>query len=384
MARYESSVEILKKLVAFDTTATQSNLELIAYIQEYLERYDIKSRLIYSEDKTRANLWATIGSDSCSGIILSGHTDVVPVEKDGWHSSPWQLTERDGKLYGRGSCDMKGFLAVCLAHVPDFVAAKKQTPVHFCFSYDEEVGCVGVHSMVKELDSLQYTPKLAIIGEPSMMQLIRGHKGKFLIKCTMRGKSGHSSYAPHHVNAVEYAARAITIIADQAKKIAREGPFNSLYTVPHSTLLTSLVAGGVATNITPDRCVFRFEIRNIPEHSSKDVLADMKCRIAELFSPEIKAQFPEAGFDWEMEFSYPGMAIDETTEGYHLVKGINPRVGDCVSYGTEGGIFQEEGKIPAIICGPGNIEQAHKRNEFVAKEQIAQCSEFIEKLIKVL
>ncbi len=384
MARYKASVDMLKRLVAFDTTTRQSNLELISYVQGYLEEYGIKSRLVYSADKTKANLLATIGDDTSPGIVLSGHTDVVPVEKDGWISSPWELTEREGKLYGRGSCDMKGFIAVCLAHVPDFVTAQAKTPVHFCFSYDEEVGCIGAHSLVKELDSLPHVPKLAIIGEPTMMQLVMGHKGKMLIRCTVSGKSGHSSSAPHQLNAVEYGARAIAIIADRAKDIAEKGPFNDNYTVPHTTMLTTLVNGGVATNITPDRCVFSFEIRNIPEHPGKEVLADVRSRVETLFSSEIQARFPEVGFEWEMEFSYPGMSVDENTEGYRFIREIHPFVGGCVSYGSEGGIFQQEGNIPSILCGPGNIEQAHKRNEFVEKEQIAQCSDLIEKLIGVL
>ncbi|PID45798.1 MAG: acetylornithine deacetylase, partial [Proteobacteria bacterium] len=344
----------------------------------------IKSRLVYSEDGTKANVWATIGADTRPGVVLSGHTDVVPAERDGWESSPWELTERHGKWYGRGSCDMKGFIAVCLAFVPDLVAARVQTPVHLCFSYDEEVGCIGVHRLVEDLHTLNYVPKIAIIGEPTMMQLIRGHKGKMLIKCRVSGKSGHSSYAPYQVNAVEYAARAIGIIADRAQEFARKGPFNTSYTVPHTTMLTTLISGGVATNITPDSAVFSFEIRNIPEHPGEEILLDLRCRVETLFSEEIKKRFPEVGVDWETEFSYPGMSVDEDTEGYRFIKEIHPSVGNCVSYGSEGGIFQQEGKIPAILCGPGNIEQAHKRNEFVEKDQIVQCVDFMKRLIKAL
>ncbi len=384
MARYDAAVEILKKLVAFDTTTAQSNLDLIAYVQGYLEQYEIKSHLIYSEDKTRANLWATVGNDSCPGIILSGHTDVVPVEKDGWNFSPWQLTEHDGKLYGRGSCDMKGFLAVCLAHVPELVAAKKQTPVHLCFSYDEEIGCMGVHSLVEDLAKLHHLPKIAIIGEPTMMQLVRGHKGKMLVSCTVSGHAGHSSAAPQHLNAVEYGARAIAIIADHAKNFAENGPYNHDYTIPHSTMLTTLADGGIATNITPDSCRFVFEIRNIPEQPAETIFAEVRHQVENLFSATTKEHFPQASFSWKVENRYPGMAVDENSEGYQFVKALHPEVAACVSYGTEGGIFQQEGKIPAVVCGPGNIAQAHMRNEYIEKDQIVQCSTFIEKLFAAL
>jgi len=385
MTDTERAINILRDLVGFQTVTRTSNLDLIAYIEEYLAGYGIQSTRIYSEDKTRANLFATIGEDTAPGIILSGHTDVVPVEKNGWTNSPWELTERDGNLYGRGSTDMKGFVAVVLAAVPEFIAAKSKTPVHLCFSYDEEVGCIGVWSLVDHLKkTLRYSPKIAVIGEPTMMKMVNAHKGKILVRCTVTGSAGHSSYAPVHVNAIEYAARAIALINDKAREIMEEGPFDQGYSIPFTTMQTATVNGGIASNITADACQFDFEIRYLPNHSADEIYAEIRAAIAEQLEPEMKEKFEGAGFEWETQFAYPGMSTSVGAEGHDLIASLIGEEDRHVSYGTEGGVFQQHGEIPSVICGPGNIEQAHKRDEFVAVDQIAQCVEFMKRLAKAL
>jgi acetylornithine deacetylase len=383
MSDTERAIAILRDLVAFPTLPRGSNLDLLDYVEDYLGGFGISTKRIYSDDQSRANLVATIGSDTAPGIILSGHTDVVPVEKTGWTASPWKLTERNGKLYGRGSTDMKGFLAVVLACVPDFQAANAKTPIHLCFSYDEEVGCLGVWSLVDSLTTLKHRPKLAIIGEPTMMKLVNAHKGKVLMRCTVHGVGGHSSYAPKHVNAIEYAARAITRINDMARSFETSGPFDHGYTVPFTTMQTATIHGGITSNITPALCSFDFEVRYLPNHSADDILDDIHNAVADL-SAEMKAVSPEAGFYWDMQFAYPGMSSSAGFPGHDLIASLVTEHSDHVSYGTEGGVFQTYGGIPSVVCGPGDIAVAHKPDEYIAIDQITKGVDLMKRLAAVL
>ncbi len=380
MSKLEKTISILKDLIQFDTTSCNSNLPIMDYIKDYLKDFGIESTFIKNEEGHKANLLATIGPMDKAGIVLSGHTDVVPVELDGWITPPFELSKRDNRLYGRGTCDMKGFIAAVLASVPDFIDKPLGIPIHLCFSYDEEIGCVGVHSLIDHLETLSIKPRLAIIGEPSNMELINGHKGKIAVRCCVKGSAGHSSYAPKHVNAIEYAARGIVHIADVAKTFETNGPFDLDYTVPHSTMLTTLIKGGRATNITPDFCQFDFEIRHLPNHSSDQVLNKIKHYIDENLVPEMKAISPESGFSWQTKFSYPGMSDATKTAAYESLKKVLPKSAGKVSYGTEGGLFYSKGNIPSVICGPGSINQAHKRNEFIEIDQLTQCLDFLSKL----
>jgi len=380
MSSTERATDLLRQLVAFNTVTRGSNLELIQFIQDYLQGYGVESKLIYSEDRTRANLLATIGDGDEAGVVLSGHTDVVPVEASGWTNSPWDLTEVDGKLFGRGSCDMKGYIACVLACVPDFIAAKSNTPVHLCFSYDEEVGCIGVHRLVAELKNLKHRPRIAVIGEPTLMKLVNGHKGKILVRCTVQGSAGHSSSAPYHVNAIEYASKVIALISDRAKVIMQEGPFDHDYTVPFTTMQTATIHGGIASNITAEHCQFDFEIRYLPNHSADEIYADIRKTVEDAFGAEMKAKAPNAGFTWETQFAYPGMSSSVGTPGHDLISNLISETDHNVSYGAEGGVFETEGGIPSVICGPGSIDQAHKRDEFIAIDQLAQCVDFMKAL----
>ncbi len=380
MSRLHNAIDLLGKLVAFDTTSKNSNLGLIHFVRDYLAQYGIESTLFHDETGEKANLLATIGPKDVPGIALSGHTDVVPALEKSWISPAFELTERDGKLFGRGSADMKGFSACALAMVPELVKRDLAIPFHLCLSYDEEVGCLGVGSMVDHLANLKTPPRLAVIGEPTEMKVINGQKGKFSMRVAVTGTAGHSSFAPRHVNAIEYAARAITMISDLAREFEENGPFDNDFTVPHSTMLTTTIGGGTATNVTPDFCEFTFEIRHLPEHDAKAVLDGIKEKILETLDAEMKAKEAETGFEWEEIFSYPGMGDCTDAEAFELVRNIVPEVSGKVSYGSEGGIFEKQGNIPSIICGPGSIKQAHKANEFIEISQIEECLEFLEKL----
>ena len=322
MSRLHNAIDLLGKLVAFDTTSKNSNLGLIHFVRDYLAQYGIESTLFHDETGEKANLLATIGPKDVPGIALSGHTDVVPALEKSWVSPAFELTERDGKLFGRGSADMKGFSACALAMVPELVIRDLAIPFRLCLSYDEEVGCLGVGSMVDHLAALKTPPRLAVIGEPTEMKVINGQKGKFSMRVSVTGTAGHSSFAHRHVNAIEYAARA----------------------------------------------------------RAKAVLDGIKEKIISTLDAEMKAKEAETGFEWEEIFSYPGMGDCTDAEAFALVRNIIPEVSGKVSYGSEGGIFEKQGNIPSIICGPGSIKQAHKANEFIEISQIEECLEFLEKL----
>jgi len=381
MSNLSKTIELLSQLIAFDTTSRHSNLPLIEFIQQYLAKLGVDSTLVFNEEKSKANLIATIGPKDKAGIALSGHTDVVPAEADGWDSPPFELNQRNGFLFGRGTCDMKGFIAAVLALAPQWQETRLSAPIHLCFSYDEEIGCLGVHSLIDHLETLPVKPFLAIIGEPSEMKLINGHKGKIAISCNVKGTAGHSSFAPHHINAIEYAARCIVYISDSADKIAEQGPFDASYTVPHSTMLTTMINGGTATNITPDHCNFQFEMRHLPNHPADKVLGSIKEKIDEELVPKMQKIAPQADITWRTKFAYPGMTDATNSEQFATIKHLFPEAAGKVSYGTEGGLFSAKGAIPSVICGPGNIEQAHKRNEFVAIDQLEQCLGFLTNLV---
>lgn len=380
MSRLHHAIDLLGKLVAFDTTSKNSNLGLIHFVRDYLAEYGVESTLFHDETGQKANLLATIGPKGVPGIALSGHTDVVPALETTWVSPAFELTERDGKLFGRGSADMKGFSACALAMIPELVKRDLAIPFHLCLSYDEEVGCIGVGSMVDHLAKMDTPPRLAVIGEPTNMKVINGQKGKYSMRVSVTGTAGHSSFAPDHVNAIEYGARAINLIADKAREFEENGPFDQDFTVPHSTMLTTTISGGTATNVTPEYCEFTFEIRHLPDHDAEAVIADLQKTIMDTLDAEMKAKAEDTGFTFEKIFSYPGMGDCTDAEAFSYVSNIIPEISGKVSYGSEGGVFEKQGNIPSIICGPGSIEQAHKPNEFIEISQIEECLEFLEAL----
>ncbi|SON54998.1 Acetylornithine deacetylase [Hartmannibacter diazotrophicus] len=370
---------ILETLVGFDTTSRNSNLDLIAWVEDYLSRHGIDSERVYDETGEKANLFATIGPADAPGYILSGHTDVVPVDGQPWSSDPFVLREESGKLYGRGACDMKGFLAVCLAAVPMLKSKPLKTPIHLAFSYDEEVGCIGVRGLIDALKSRPLLPLACFVGEPTEMQVVTAHKAKRSLRVTVTGLSCHSSLAPHGVNAVEYAARLIGKIGEVGAQLAR-GPSDALFDVPVTTTHVGTISGGTVLNIVPDECQFTFEIRALPRQDADALLQEIEVYAREVLVPEMRMRHPEAGIDFEITSAFPGLDTEPDAEVTRLAKRLAGRNDHAkVAYGTEAGLFDEAG-IPTVVVGPGSIGEAHKPDEFIAISELEKCAAFIERL----
>jgi acetylornithine deacetylase len=375
------SISVLENLVGFDTTSRNSNLALIEWVEAYLDRLGVGHARVPDETGTKANLIATIGSPDAPGYILSGHTDVVPVDGQSWASDPFRLAQRDGRLYGRGATDMKGFVACCLAAVPDMLARKLKQPIHLAFSYDEEVGCIGVRGILDRLRHWPVKPAACFVGEPTCMQVVIGHKAKCSIQATVRGHTVHSSLAPLGVNAVEYAARVIGKIRDIAERLAREGPRDPLYDVPHSTAHTGLVHGGSALNIVPDLCAFEYEFRTIAADNPGALAEEVAAYARDVLEPQMKAVAPGAGITLHDRSSFPGLDTAANSDIVGLSMAFAGRNDLAkVAFGTEAGGFAADG-IPCVVVGPGSIDQAHKADEFIAVAELEKCGVFIDRLI---
>ncbi len=381
MAPSPVSMDMIRRLVAFDTTSRNSNLELIGYVRDYLGDLGVECRLVHDGTGAKANLYATLGPQDRPGIALSGHTDVVPVDGQEWSSDPWAITERDGKLYGRGTCDMKGFVGIVLTFVPEFLRRGLATPIHLALSHDEEVGCIGVRSLIEVLKDMPIKPQACIVGEPTSMKVMVAHKGKKSVRCNVHGFECHSSLAPTGVNAIEYAAEVIAHLRGMARRIAKEGPFDPAYDVPHTTVHTGIVQGGTALNIVPKDCHFDFEFRHIAEDDPERLFAEVKGFAEEKLLPEMRRNFAGAGFSWRELSRIPGLATRDDAEIVELAKALSgSNSTGKVAFATEAGLFQEI-DIPTIICGPGSIDQAHKPDEFVSLDQVAQCEAFMRRLM---
>ncbi|MBU6475540.1 MAG: acetylornithine deacetylase [Alphaproteobacteria bacterium] len=375
-----SSKDMLKHLVGFDTVSANSNLDLIHWVRDYLAEYGVKSTLIHDAQKNKANLHAVIGPADKAGVVLSGHTDVVPVEGQAWDSDPFTLREHDGRLYGRGTCDMKGFIAVALAKVPEMSKRPLAAPLHLAFSYDEELGCLGAHDIARHLDHLPVKPKLCVVGEPTDMKAITGHKGICDFECTVRGKEAHSSLAPYAVNAVESAAELVAYIKSVARRMQNEGPFNKQFDPPFTTVHTGAIRGGTAVNIVPNLCEFAFEIRNIPEIRAEDLADEIRQYAFKTLEPRMKEIDPKSGFEIRSAASVPAFDIDNGDPAVAFVMALSgANAAEKVSFATEAGLFQNVG-IPTVVCGPGSITQAHKPNEYVSIDQITKCENFMDRL----
>jgi acetylornithine deacetylase len=381
MAEIQRSIEILEALVGFDTTSRNSNLPLIGWIEGYLDRHGIAHERIPDRSGTKSNVWATIGPTGTPGYILSGHTDTVPVDGQAWSSDPFRLARRDGRLFGRGSTDMKGFLACCLAAVPEMTARPLARPIHLAISYDEEVGCVGVRDMIARLKDAAVRPAGCFVGEPTRMGVVIGHKGKRSLRVSVHGQTCHSSLAPQGVNAVEYAARLIVKIRDIAERLAREGARDPLYDVPFTTGHTGVVNGGTALNIVPDACCFEFEFRNIAADSADALVDEVIAYARQTLAPAMQAVAPQAGITFEEKSEFPGLETPASAEMVGLTKQLVGASDHAkVAFGTEAGLFAAAG-IPSVVIGPGSIEQAHKADEFVAESELAKCGAFIDRLL---
>ncbi|PAU79472.1 acetylornithine deacetylase [Halomonas salipaludis] len=378
--RLDAAISHLADLIGFDTTSAYSNLAIIAHLRTFFAELGAEVTVLPDASGEKANLVARLGPADVPGIVLSGHTDVVPANPKSWQSDPFCMEQRGSRLYGRGTCDMKGFAACVMAAAPAFAEAELKRPLYFCFSHDEEVGCLGAPAIARHLAELEVPPALAIIGEPSEMQLINGQKGKIAMQVTVHGEGGHSSFAPQHVNAVEYAARIIAMIGERSRRYEREGPFDHDFSVPHATALATIVEGGVATNVTPDSCHFIFELRSIDQEAASGDMQALIHEVEAALLPEMRALAPAAGIEWQEIFSYPAMGDATHSEMFKQLEPILPPRGGKVSYGSEGGVFEIDGGIPSIIIGPGSIRQAHKPDEFIEIDQLGQCLAFFDEL----
>lgn len=373
--------ELLDRLIGFDTTSHLSNLPLIDFVRDYLNGFGIKSELIFSEDRTKANLYATIGPADLGGVVLSGHTDVVPVEGQAWDSDPFALTERDDKLYGRGTCDMKGFVAVVLAMVPEFVAAKPKTPVHLAFSYDEEVGCYGAMDMIAHISEHLPQPKIVLVGEPTNMTVVNAHKSGYSFVTKVTGFEAHSSVPGLGVNSIMVAGELIGEIGRIRQDMTARGDPSGRFDPPHTTVHVGLIEGGTALNIVPRRCTFNWEYRGLPDLDDTEIPARFEAFAQTQVLPGMQAISHECGIETTMVNAMPGLAPEHGSPAEALALRLAQQNDTfAVSYGTEAGLFQEAG-IPTVICGPGDIAQAHKPNEFVTLDQLARCERFMRRLV---
>ena len=377
----------LDRLTAIDTTSRNSNLGLIETVRDALQAQGLKPWLNLNGDGTKANLFCTVpaaSGDTQGGICLSGHTDVVPVDGQDWHSDPFRLTQKDDKWYARGSCDMKGFIAASLALVPDLVAKPRSKPLHLALSYDEEICCVGAPFMLAELRARGIRADGCVVGEPTSMQPVVAHKGLNLYRCRVHGRAAHSSLTPQGCNAIEYAARLICHIRELADAWRTEGPFDEFYDVPFSTITTNRITGGIAINTIPEACEFSYEFRNLPLQPWQDIQAGIERYVNDELLPRMRREFPEARIELQRAAGAPGLEASEQAAITRLVRALTQdRSTRKVAYGTEAGLFQGIG-IPTVVCGPGSIEQAHKPDEFVEVDQLAQCEKFLRQLAATL
>ena len=375
-----SSLDLIGRLVAFDTTSRNSNLALIGFVQEYLDGWGIGSELVYDPTHRKANLYATIGPAEKSGILLSGHTDVVPVDGQDWDTDPFAVAEKAGSLYGRGTSDMKSFIAVALALVPEFVSRPLRTPVHFAFTYDEEVGCIGVRELIAALKQRPVRPAACIVGEPTLMRPVIAHKGKRSVRCRVHGLESHSALAHEGVNAVEAAAEIVAYLKAMARRKRDEGPFDPAFAPPYTTVHTGVIQGGTALNIVPRDCSFDFEFRNIPGDDPTLLLAEVK-RYAQTLLPEMHSVSRATGIAFEEMNAVDGLDMAPDDPLVHLTQSLTG-ANDTgkVSFCAEAGLYQDA-EIPTVICGPGSIEVAHKPNEYIAIDQVRQCETFMRRLM---
>jgi len=372
---------ILADLIAFPTVSADSNLELIAYCAAKLDALGAKTDMTLDPTGRKANLFATLGPDIDGGVVLSGHTDVVPVEGQDWATDPFAAVERDGLIHGRGSCDMKGFIACALALAPRMAEADLKRPVHFAFTYDEEVGCMGAQVMLKALADAGRRPGICIIGEPTEMRIIEGHKGMCEYTTRFTGLAGHGSAPDLGVSAVEYAVRYVGRLLELREALKARTPPGSRFEPPHTTLQIGRVAGGIAHNVIADGCEVDWEMRPVVDADADFVKREVAAYVEGTLLPAMRAVYPAASIETEVIGEVVGFEPMPESEACALVAeltGGNQR--DVVSFGTEAGLYQKQG-VSTVICGPGSIAQAHKADEFVAVDQLGQCLDMIGGLV---
>ncbi len=375
----QNTIDLLKTLVAFDTTSRESNLGLIEFVRDHLLSLGIQSRLSYDAQKRKANLFATFGDMPGRGIVLCGHTDVVPVDGQAWDTNPFQAHIADGKIYGRGTVDMKGFIAASLAMLPAYMASDLKQPLHLAFTYDEEIGCIGVQTLIRDLQAANIRPAGCFVGEPTRMQVMTGHKGMRVTRCNVRGLEAHSSMAPEAVNAIEYAGRLIEKIRNMATQLRAEGPFDSVFKIPHTTMQTGMIKGGAAPNIVAKDCEFVFDCRTLPQSNSDELINQIQAH-AEVLKAEMRKIHAQSDITFETLANAAPLATAEEAPISYLGAALarNNLLGR-VSFATDAGWLHQAG-IPCVVVGPGDIEVAHKPNEFIEISQIEECLGFLDRL----
>ncbi len=378
------SIEILHDLVGFDTTSHLSNLALIEYVQGYLAKYDVDAKLIHNAEGNKANLIATIGPKVAGGVVLSGHTDVVPVAGQDWQTDPFKMCEKDGRLIGRGTSDMKGFIAVALAHVPAFVEAKLSKPIHLAFSFDEEIGCLGIQEMLAPLREHIAMPRLVLVGEPTSMQVGNAHKGQMVSKTRIWGREAHSSRPDDGVNAVEIAAELIGVLGKLRDTARETGTKDIAFDPPYTSFNIGPISGGSAFNIIPNQCEFDWEFRFVPSDDAEAILQQYNAYINDVLNPRVAAQFPGCRAENEVWAILPPLKAEKGADAETLALALAERNDTTVlAFGTEAGHFQSI-DFPTVVCGPGDIAQAHKPDEFIEISQLEACAKLMRRLTEVL
>jgi acetylornithine deacetylase len=374
------SLDILDKLVSFPTVSRDPNRALIDFVRDFLAGRGIASELVVAEGGAKANLLATIGPADTPGIVLSGHTDVVPVEGQAWTSDPFRLAVRDGRAYGRGTADMKGFVASSLALIDRLKGRRLAMPLHLVLSHDEEVGCLGVRSAIARMAE-RLRPRFCIVGEPTELRVATGHKGKIAAQATCCGMAGHSALAPKALNAVHLACDFVGLLRERQADIAAHGARDSAYEIPYTTIHVGRIDGGTALNIVPDPCIVDFEIRNLVEDDPIRILDRLRDNATVLAALE-RQRFPEAAITIDVVNDYPGLATAADAEAVAFVQGlVHDRTTFKVAFGTEGGLFASRLDVPTVVCGPGSMDQGHKADEYVSLASLDACDRMLGRLL---
>lgn len=375
------ALELAQTLVRMNTVSHNSNLELIHFIRDHLARLGVKSRLTFNEDKTKANLFATLGEGKPAGIILSGHTDTVPWDGQDWTMDPLSALVQDGKLYGRGSADMKAFIGIAVSQAEQFLNSDAPFALHYAFSYEEEIGCFGVKELIADLRDANIKPLACIVGEPTSMIPAIAHKGVYRYKCCVRGKEAHSSLTPHSVNAIEMAARVVGRVRDMAEDFEKNEPRFEGFDVPFSTSSVGQFHGGIADNVVPRDAEFRYEFRDLPTANAAHMQSEVVA-YAQSLEPAMKKVAPAAGFAFETICEIPSFLGSKDDPVTRLAQELSGEKGTTlVAFGTEAGLFKNAG-ISTVVCGPGSIQQAHQPDEYVSLEQLARCEAFMQGLAR--
>lgn len=384
MTASDRTIEVLRELIGFDTTSRDSNLDLIAYAESLLVGAGFRTTRIRSVDGSKANLIASVGPDSPDGLILSGHTDCVPVDGQRWATSPFELTpDDDGRWYGRGTADMKGFIASMLAGVVALDPSSLRRPLHIALSHDEETGGEGARRMVEAMQTAGIAARACVVGEPTSMRVVTEHKGIYAFDVSVQGTPAHSSLAPRAVNAIDQAARLIEHLGRLAAQRAQSGPFDAGYDIEHTTIHVGKISGGTALNIVPKHCAFEFEFRHLPGDDPEELIADIATE-ADRLRAAMQEVSSEADISLKQAAMLPHLATPEDHEVVEWLRGLTGTVLGKVAYGTEAGLFAEELGVPTVVCGPGAIDQAHARDEYIEDAQLAACDRLMADLIEDL